>query len=183
MQKATVLLLLAMEYTGVERGGHTSTIWWPEKNEATPRGLQIKKEQYSGKNSRILMFRDPERCVVFGLAISRCLEHRGLKTCQNTTTPPKFEAVKEVMLDTSLVPATPLINVVPLSYDLNKRYILWHCRHIVRVTRASEMMDDVVRLNFVLGILYIVMQRLLEKWEKVKEKEILGDRGQGVLVL
>lgn len=43
MQKATALLLLAMEYTGVE------TIWWHEKYEVTPRGLQIKKEQYSGR--------------------------------------------------------------------------------------------------------------------------------------
>ena len=183
MQKATVLLLLAMEYTGVERDGHTLTIWWPEKNEATPRGLQIKKEQYSGKNPWISMFQDPERCVIFGLATPRCLEHPGLKTCQNTTTPARCEAVKEVMLDTSLVPATPLINAAPLSYELNKRYILWHCRHIVRVTRASETTDDVVRLNFVPGTPYIVMQRLLERWEKVKEKETLGDKGQDVLVL
>lgn len=183
MQKATVLLLLAMEYTGVERGGHTLTIWWPEKNEATPRGLQIKKEQYSGKNPWISMFQDAERCVIFGLATSRCLEHRGLKTCQNTTRPAKCEAVKEVMLDTSLVPAMPLINAAPLSYELKKRYILWHCRHIVRVTRASETKDDVVRLNFVPGTPYVVMQRLFERWEKVKEKETLGDRGQDVLVL
>ena len=183
MKKATVLLLLAMEYTGVERDGHTLTIWWPEKNEATPRGLQIKKEQYSGKNPWISMFQDPERCVIFGLATPRCLEHPGLKTCNNTTTPARCEAVKEVMLDTSLVPATPLINAAPLSYELNKRYILWHCRHIVRVTRASETTDDVVRLNFVPGTPYIVMQRLLERWEKVKEKETLGDRGQDVLVL
>ncbi len=129
------------------------------------------------------MIQDPGRCVIFGLAIPRCLEHSGLKTCQNTTTPAKFEAVKEVMLDTSLVSATPLINAAPLSYELNKRYILWHCRQIVRVTRASETTDDVVRLNFVPGTRYIVMQRLLEKWEKVKEKETLGDRGQDVLVL
>ena len=183
MQKATVLLLLAMEYTGVERGGHTLTLWWPEKHEATPRGLQIKKEQYSGKNPWIPMFQDPERCVIFGLATPRCLEHHGVKTCQNTTPPANCEAVKEVMLDTSLIPATPLINAAPLSYELNKRYVLWHCRHILRVTRASEATDNVVRLNFVPGTPYIVMQRLIEKWEKVKEKETLGDRGQDVLVL
>ncbi len=183
MQKATVLLLLAMEYTGVERGGHTLTFWWPEKHEATPRGLQIEKEQYSGKSPWIPMFQDPERCVIFGLATPRCLEHRGVKTCQNTTTPSKCDAVKEVMLDTSLIPAIPLINAAPLSYELNKRYILWHCRHILRVSRASEATDDVVQLNFVPGTPHIVIMRLIEKWEKVKEKETLGDRGQHVLVL
>ena len=183
MQKATVLLLLAMEYTGVERGGHTLTVWWPEKLEATPRGLQIEKEQYSGKNPWIPMFQDPERCVIFGLATPRCLEHHGVKTCQNTTTPAECRAVKEVMLDTSLISATPLINAAPLSYELNKRFVLWHCRHILRVTRVSEATDDVVRLNFVPGTPYIVMQRLIEKWEKVKEKETLGDKGQDVLVL
>ncbi|MCJ1404370.1 hypothetical protein MMC11_007595 [Xylographa trunciseda] len=183
MQKATVLLLLAMEYTGVERDGHTLTFWWPEKLEATPRGLQIKKEQYSGKNPWIHMFQDPERCVIFGLASPRCLEHDGVKMCQNTTTPATCTEVKEVMLETSLISATPLINAVPLSYDLNKRFVLWYCRHILRVTRASEATDDVVRLNFVPGTPYIVMQRLIERWEKVKEKETLGDKGQNVLVL
>lgn len=183
MQKATVLLLLAMEYTGVERDGHTLTVWWPEKHEATPRGLQIKKEQYSGKNPWIPIFQDPERSAIFGLATSRCLEHHAVKTCQNATIPARCEAVKEVMLDTSLLPATPLINAAPLSYELNKRYVLWHCRHILRVTRASEAADDVVRLNFVPGTPYVVMQRLIEKWQKVKEKETLGDRGQHVLVL
>lgn len=129
------------------------------------------------------MLQDPERCVIFGLATPRCLEHPGLKTCRNTTTPAKCEAVKEVMLDTSLVPAMPLINAAPLSYELNKRYILWHCRHIVRVSRASESANDVVRLSFVLGTPRIVMQKLLERWGKVKEKETLGDKGQDVLVL
>ena len=183
MQKATVLLLLAMEYTGVERGGHILTFWWPEKHEATPRGLQIKKEQYSGRNPWISMFQDPEKCVIFGLATPRCLEHCGVKICQNITTPAKCEAVKDVMLDTSLIPATPLINAAPLSYELNKRYVLFHCRHILRVTRASEATDAVVGLKIVPGTPYIVMQRLIEKWEKVKEKETLGDKGQDVLVL
>lgn len=183
VQKATVLLLLAMEYTGVERDGHTLTFWWPEKHVATPRGLQIKKEQYSGKNAWIPMFQDPEKCVIFGLATPRCLEHHKVKTCRNTTTLAKCEAVKDVMLDTSLIPATPMINNAPLSYELNKRYVLWHCRHILRVTRASEATDHVVRMSFVPGTPYIVMQRLIEKWEKVKEKETLGDKGQDVLVL
>ena len=183
MQKAAVLLLLAMEYTGVERDGHTLTFWWPEKHEAVPRGLQIKKEQYSGKNPWIPIFQDPERSAIFGLATSRCLEHPGVRTCQNATTPARCEALKEVMLDTSLIPATALINAPPLSYELNKRYVLWHCRHILRVTRASETADGVVRLNFVPGTPKVVMQRLIERWDKVKEKETLGDRGQLVLVL
>lgn len=183
MQKATVLLLLAMEYTGVERGGHTLTLWWPEKHEATPRGMQIQKEQYSGKNPWIPMFQDPERCVMFGLATPRCLEHHGVKMCQNTMSPAKCEAVKEVMLDTSLIPATPVINATPLSYDLNKCYILWHCRHILRVTRASGATNDTVRLSFVPGTPYRILQRLIKEWEKVKEKETLGDSGQDVLVL
>lgn len=183
MQKATVLLLLAMEYTGVERGGHTLTLWWPEKHEATPCGMQIKKEQYSGKNPWIPMFQDPERCVIFGLATPRCLEHHGVKMCQNTTLPAKCEAMKEVMLDTSLIPATPVINATPLSYDLNKCYILWHCRHILRVTRASGATNDTVRLSFIPGTPYRIIQRLIKEWEKVKEKETLGDSGQDVLVL
>ncbi len=172
-----------MEYTGVERGGHILTFWWPEKYEATSRSLQIKKEQYSEKSPWIPMFQDPERCVIFGLATFRCLEHRDVKTCQNTTTSFKCDAVKEVMLDTSLIPAILLINAAPLSYELNKRYILWHCRYILRVSRASEATDDVVQLNFVPGTPHIVIMRLIEKWEKVKEKETLGDRGQHVLVL
>lgn len=183
MQKATVLLLLAMEYTGVEMGGHTLTLWWPEKHEATPRGMQIKKEQYSGKNPWIPMFQDPERGVIFGLATPRCLEHHGVKMCQNTMSPAKCEAVKEVMLDTSLIPATPVINATPLSYDLNKCYILWHCRHILRVTRASGATNDTVRLSFIPGTPYRIIQRLIKEWEKVKEKETLGDSGQDVLVL
>lgn len=129
------------------------------------------------------MFEDLGKCVIFGLATPRCLEHRGVKICQNTTTPAKCEAMKEVILDTSLIPATPLINAAPLSYELNKRYVLCHCRHILRVTRASEATDAVVRLKIVPGTPYIVIQRLIEKWEKVKEKETLGDKGQDVLVL
>ena len=183
MKKATVLLLLAMEYTGVERDGHTLTVWWPEKHEATPRGLQIKKGQYSGKNPWIPIFQDPERSAIFGLATSRCLEHHDVKTCQNATMPARCEAVKEVMLDTSLIPATALIDAAPLSYELNKRYVLWHCKHILRVIRASEAADDVVRLNFVPGTPQIVLRKLMEKWQKVKEKETLRDRGQHVLVL
>ena len=60
---------------------------------------------------------------------------------------------------------------------------VWHYRHILRVTRASEAADDVVRLDFVPGTLYVVMQALIEKWQKVKEQETLGDKGQHVLVL
>ena len=183
MQKATVLLLLAMEYTGVERGGDTLTIWWPEKHEATARGLQIKKEQYSGKIPWISMFQDPEKCVIFGLATPKCLEHCEVKMCQNTTTPAKCEAVKDIMLETSLIPATPLINAARLSYELHKRYVLCHCRHILRVTQASKAMNDHVRLKIISGTPPIVIQSLIAKWEKVKEKETLGDKGQDVLVL
>ena len=110
------------------------------------------------------MFQDPENSVIFGVATLRSLEHHGVKTCQNTTAPARCEAVKEVMLDTPLIPATLLMNAAPLSHELNKRYVLWHCRHILRVTRTSEAADDVVRLNLVLGMPYIVMQRLIEKW-------------------
>ena len=177
VQKVTVPLLLAIEYARVERGGHTLTVWWPEKHEVTGRGLQIKKEQYSGEGTWIPMFHGPENSVIFGVATPRCLEHRGVKTCQNTTAPAKREAVKEVMLDTSLVPVSSLINAGPLSYELNKRSVLW-C-----VTRASEAADDVVRLNCAPGTPYVVMQKLTEKWEKVKEKETLGEWGQHVLVL
>lgn len=183
MQKATVLLLLAMEYTGVDRGGHILTVWWPEKHEATPRGLQIQKEQYSGKNPWISMFQDPETCVIFGLATPRCFEHHSIKMCQNTTRPAKCEAAKDVMLNTSLIPATPLINAAPLSYELNKRYVLYHCRHILRVTRASEATDAVVRLSIVSKTPYSVMQSVIGNWAKVKEKETLGDKGQDVIVL
>ena len=153
------------------------TVWWPEKYEATARSLQIKKEQYSGRNPWIPIFQDPESSVIVGVATPQYLEHHSVKTCQNTTAPARYEAVKEVMLDTSLVPATPLMNAAPPSYGLNKRYVLW-C-----VTRASEAADYVVRLNFVPGRPYIVLQKLIEEWEKVKEKETLGDRGQHVLVL
>ncbi len=161
MQKATVLLLQAMEYTEVKRGNHTLTLWWPEKNEMTPRDLQISKEQYSEKNSWIPTFQDPETSVIFGLITPRCLVHDEVKICQNTTTPAKYEAVKEIMLDTSLIPATPSINAAPLSYELNERYILFHCRHILRVTRASKATDAVVKLKFVPGTPYLVLQSLI----------------------
>ena len=120
MQKVTVLLLLAMEYTGIE------TVWWPEKHEATPRGLWIKKDQFAGKNPWVPIFQDPERFAIFRLAISRCLEHYAVKTYQNTAIPARCEVMKEVMLDTTLIPATALINAAPQSYELNERYVLWH---------------------------------------------------------
>lgn len=183
MQKATVLLLLAMEYTGVERDGHTLTLWWPERYEASPRGLQIVKTQYSGDKPWIPMFQDPETCVIFGLATARCLEHDDVKKCQNTTSPAEYKSVEKVMLNTALIPAQPMFGATPLSYKLGQRYLLSHCRHILRVSKASASRCDVVRLTFIPGTPYIVMQRLIEKWEKVKEKETVGDMGQDVLVL
>lgn len=185
LRKATESLLLAMEYTQVEDDGHTLTLWWPERHEATPRGLKFLKNQYSGEAPWTSMIKESETCAVFGLATHRCLKHHDIKTCRNSNPPAECNTPGNIMLSTSLISATTEFMTLPLSCALGERLILWKRQDtVLQVTRAALPLQNVVRLKFIPGQRpLIVLKRMIEKWQQVLEKQARSDRSQEVLVL
>ncbi|KAK0508752.1 hypothetical protein JMJ35_009028 [Cladonia borealis] len=190
LTKATELLIIAMESTGVDSDGHTLTLWWPERNEPTPRGIKFLKTQYSGENPWIAMIKDSEHCAVFGLATTRCLQRDDVKICRHTDLDlHNLSPVQNIMLDTTLTPAESELS--SLSYSKGSRYLLWEQTAILRVTRARQDVQsaaaDVVRLTYspgkTLPPIAVHRLKLLGRLEKVKEKSGWSDPGQGVLIL
>lgn len=186
LKKATELLLLVMESTGVGEDGHTLTLWWPESTASDPRGLKILKSQYSGTNPWIPMIKDSEHCAVFGLATARCLQHDDVKRCQQHDPLQTWKAVENIIFDTTLTPADS--EFASFSYCKDSRYLLWKRRDILQVTRPRPDAEDAgsgaVHLRYSPGLWPpIVLNRLKGKLEKVKEKQGIGDPGQGVLIL
>lgn len=185
MRKAAESLLLTMEYTQVEDDGHTLTLWWPERHEATPRGLKFLKNQYSGVAPWTSMIKESETCAVFGLATPRCLEHHDIKTCRNSIPPAVCCTPENIMLNTYLVSATTEFMTLPLSCALGERLILWKRQDtVLEVTRAALPLQNVVRVKFIPGQRpLIILKRMIEKWQQVLEKQARSDRSQEVLVL
>ena len=185
MKKVTESLLLAMETTEVGDDGHTLTLWWPERHEATPRGIKFHKDQYSGATPWITMIKESETCAVFGLATSRCLEHHDVKTCRNTVAPAVCSHLENIMLNTYLVSVATTMMSLPLSYIQGQRLQLYKRDDtILEVTRAAVPLQNVVRVKFIPGQWpMILLRRRTKKWQEVLERQARCDQSQEVLVL
>lgn len=179
LREATGLLLLALERTGVERNGQNLVLWWPERHEQ-PRGLRISKAQCSGENPWLSMIKDSETCAVFGLVTSRCLQHEGVKICQNTR-PLAWESIQNIVLETSLtiLRGNPAISTPP--FVLGQHLMLWKRPDYLRVVRTVSTPEDVARLEY-RGQMPRSVARLLMKFEDVREQQALSDSGYNVLV-
>jgi hypothetical protein len=187
LKKGTELLLLAMECTGVAEDGESLVMWWPEIETPTPRGLKIPKRYYSASSKHgpwTSMIKDSESCAVFGMVTSRCLQHHGLRPCQTLgQVPVSYRFPEEIVLDTSLSPAGKDIKAVSVSYELGQRLLLWQRKEILRVTRAAQNGEDVVRLELYAALPPAVARLIGSKWKLVREQQALKDQGQNVLVL
>jgi arrestin-related trafficking adapter 9 len=187
LRKATELLLLAMECTGVADDGESLVMWWPETETLTPRGLKIPKRYYSASSKHgpwTSMIKDSESCAVFGMITSRCLQHHGVRPCQTLGQGPiSYKFPEQIILDTSLSPAGRGLEAVLVSYELGQRLMLWQCKEILRVIRAAQKGEDVVRLELYAALPPAVARLIGSKWKLVREQQALKDQGQNVLVL
>lgn len=184
LKKVVEQLLLALEPTGVEQDGHTLLLWWPEENLAAQRGLRITKKQYSGTTPWISMLAESGSCAVFALATARCLQHHDIKQCRNPQSPPNLAEIKDVVLDTTLIPATTRFDAPPLLYTVGSRYYVWKRQELLRVKRSVVPGDDVVRLSYSTHIYpRIVLKKLVEKCPEVREREVASGQEQKVLLL
>jgi hypothetical protein len=187
LRKATELLLLAMECTGVADDGESLVMWWPETETLTPRGLKIPKRYYSASSKHgpwTSMVKDSESCAVFGMITSRCLQHHGVRPCQTLGQGPiSYRFPEQIVLDTSLSPAGRDLETVLVSYELGQRLMLWQCKEILRVIRAAQKGEDVVRLELYAALPPAVARLIGSKWKLVREQQALKDQGQNVLVL
>ena len=187
LRAATELLLLAMECTGVADDGESLVMWWPEMETLTPRGLKIPKRYYSASSKHgpwTSMIKDSESCAVFGMITSRCLQHHGLRPCQTLGQGPiSYKFPEQIVLDTSLSPAGRDLGAVSVSYELGQRLMLWQRKEILRVIRAAQKEEDVVRLELYAALPPAVARLIGSKWKLVREQQALKDQGQNVLVL
>jgi hypothetical protein len=191
LKKATELLILAMEFTGVKdvKGeGQTLVLWWPERGVSAPRGLHVKKSQYSGKNPWLPMIKDTRHCAVFGMATARCLQHDDIKTCRLLAPPLTWQSVEKVMFETKLMPADS--ERATLQYSHDACYLLYKGTDMLRVTRArpadAALNTHVVHMHFIPGqVPHIVGKylRLRSRMENVREKQAYDDPGEDVLIL
>lgn len=187
LKMATELLILAMESAGFD--GHKLTLWWPESDKDTPRGLTMLNTQYSGKNPWIPIIKDSEHCAVFGLATPRCLQHDDIKTCPHTSPPQTWHDVENIILDTTLSPANS--ELPAYLYSKDERYLIYKGTDILWVSKPRvEGVDTcVVQMNYVASIVsrpQLVKRKLMERrggLEMVREKQGLSDPGQGVIIL
>ncbi len=187
LKMVTELLILAMESTGFD--GHKLTLWWPEGDQDTPRGLTILKTQYSGKNPLIPMIKDSEHCAVFGLATPRCLQHDGVKTCRHKDPSQTWQNVDNIILDTNLSPADS--ELLTYLYSKDERYLIYKGIDILRVSKPRiEGVDTCgVQLNYVSSIVpppKVAMRKLTGRkrgLESVRERQKWSDPDQGVIIL
>jgi hypothetical protein len=187
LKQATELLLLAMECTGVANDGESLVMWWPETETPTPRGLKIPKLYYSASSRHgpwTSMIKDTESCAVFGVITSRCLQHHGLRPCQTQDQGcVSYRFPQQIVLDTSLSPVGRNLEAISVSYELGQRLMLWQRKEILRVIRAAQDADDVVRLELHASLPLAVARLIGSRWTQVREQQALRDQGQKVLVL
>jgi hypothetical protein len=61
--------------------------------------------------------------------------------------------------------------------------MLWQRKEILRVIRAAQKEEDVVRLELYAALPPAVARLIGSKWKLVREQQALKDQGQNVLVL
>lgn len=72
-----------------------------------------------------------------------------------------FGEVRDIMLDTTFIPATRKLNARPLSYTEGDKYDVWQRDDSLRVTRGATSTKNVIRFNYgTQKIPRIVLKRL-----------------------
>ncbi len=140
LQKATELLLLAMEHTG-SRYGKDLVLWWPEAG-LEPRGLRFGKEKFVRQKPWLPIIQDSEHCATFGLLTTRCLQHSDVRSCR-TPAEVRFTPFQDLVFETAvcMISDAPSVSTGSSNFAIGQHLVWWKerdaLRNVMKVVKSS----------------------------------------------